>query len=528
MRRLAAGLAILALGVVAPCAAAVTPQEARNVAERVIAAGPDAGPFDSSGPLLSTARRRFRPVVAIHNRKRALRRGALVGQGVEPARRGIRIPRRAFLVWGDYAPGAAFVHPSRIVLVDAATGRVAFNRLIGWWPEVNGKRVFVRGRGKFRRPRVGPFARTSVVPGFRNDCLVTIGDRTDRHFLKGIAAVTRMAQRHGIPSAPARRGRDLGPAIDALAARNPPCNDVMIYIGAHGYAPPGSKVPAGQSARAQVQVKAPAGGGRPAVDEPLDLDDIRRIVHSHPRLSFKLVVESCFSGRWTLAMAEDNVRITLTSSAAHEVTFLAITHAQAGRQVDGAIQWDTSAPVGEADNPDDPPPFTKGLTEAVDNWAADPANQNGELGQALGYAGTHREGDRARALGWMHGKTDDRTSERGVGPGGGGGGQPTPFTLTVSGSYRHIGPGSSETCWGIQTNPARPNTVVTITVRGPNNYSVSRTDSTDGSGFVRFRTPINQFGTYTAEVHATAEDGATASGNGSVAVTAAAGTCPAP
>jgi hypothetical protein len=520
-------LALLVLGVVAPSAAAVTPQQARAVAEQAIAAGPGAGPFDPSGMLVS-AKRKFRPVVEIHRLKRALRRGALVGQGVEPARKGKRVQRRAFLFWGDYAPGAAFAHPSRLVLIDGATGKVAFNRLIGWWPEVNGKRVFVRGRGRLTRPRVGPVrARGAVVPGFKNDCLVTIGDRTDPYFLKGMAAVTRMAQRHGMPSAPARRLRDLGPAIDRLAAANPPCKDVMIYIAAHGYAPEGSKVPAAKSTKARVQIKAPAAGGQPEVTEDVGLDDIRKIMHDHPNLSFKLVVDSCFSARWTLAMAEPNLRITLTSSRQDEVTWLAVNHAQAGRQVDGAIQYDENAPVGRADDPGDPPPFTKGLTQAVDDWAEDPANQNGDLGQALGYAGKHRDGDRARVLGWQHGKTDDRTATRPVGPGGTVG--PTPFTLNISPSYRHIGPGSSETCWGVQTNPARPNTVVTITVRGPNNYSESRTDSTDSSGFVRLRTSINQTGTYTAEVHANAPDGATASGNSSVEVKYPdPGGCPAP
>jgi hypothetical protein len=527
MRRLAAGVAILAFGIAAPCAGAVTPQQARAIAEEVIAAGPDAAPFDPSGALIS-ARRKFRPVVEIHRLRRALRRGALVGQGVEPARRARRVRRRSFLFWGDYAPGAAFVHPSRIVLIDAATGRVVFNRLIGWWPEVNRKRVFKRGRGRLTRPRVGPVrAGASVVPGFRNDCLVTIGDRTDPYFLKGIAAVTRMAQRHGMPSAPARRIRDLGPAIDSLAARNPPCKDVMIYIAAHGYAPPGSKVPAGKSDKARVQIGAPAGGGQPAVSEDLGLEDIRELAHNRPNLSFKLVVESCFSGRWTLAMAEPNLRITVTSSRQDEVTWLAVTHAQAGRQVDGALQYDENAPVGKPDDADDPPPFTKGLTQAVDDWAADPTNQNGELGEALGYAGRHRGGDRARALGWQHGKTDDRTDTRPVGPGGGA--APTPFSIQISPSYRHISPENSETCWGVQTNPVRPNAVVTITVSGPGGYSQSRTDSTDSSGFVRLRTSINQTGTYNATVNATAADGATASGNSSVTVYYPAdGGCPPP
>jgi hypothetical protein len=305
----------------------------------------------------------------------------------------------------------------------------------------------------------------------------------------------------------------------------------MIYIGAHGYGPNGSKVtlpdgktPVARSDKAKVQIKAPAGGGNPAVDEDLGLDDIKKVIHDRPNLSFKLVVEACFSGRWTLAMAEPNLRITVTSSRADEVTFLAVTHAQQGMQVNGQLQWREGASVGTPDGPDDPPPFTKGLTQAIDDWANDPPNQNKELGEALGYGGTHREGDRARVLGWQNGRTDDRTSERP--PGQGGVGQPTPFSINITPSYRHLA-ATSETCWGVQTNPVRSNAQVTITVSGPN-YSMSRTDATNSSGFVRLRTPINQYGTYDASVHATAEDGATASGNSSITVTSADGTCPPP
>lgn len=530
MQRLAVALAVVALGALAPAASAVTPQQARAVAEQAIAAGPDAVPFEPHGALFS-ARRRFRPVVEIHRLGRAVKPGALVGQGVERPRRGRRVRRRSFLFWGDYAPGAGFVHPSRIVLIDAATGNVAFNRLISWWPELNGKRVFARGRGRLARPNVGPVARTAaLVPGFRSDCVVTIGDRTDPHFLKGMAAITRMANRTGMTSAGAQRVRDLGPTIDRLANGNPPCKDVMIYIAAHGWAPQNSTVklpsgdPVARSDEARVTIKSKNRQGQ-VVEEDLDFDDVKRIIHNRPNLSFKLVVESCFSGRWTRMMAEPNLRITLTSSRASEVAFLAVTHAQKGRQVDGTLEWDQNAPVGPADAPDAPPPFTNGVTDAVQEWSDNPANQNGELGQALGHAGKNRQGDRARALGWQHGQTDDRTDTRGIGPGGSG--QSTPFSINISPSYRHIGPGSSETCWGVQTNPARPNAQVTITVSG-SSYSVSRTDATNSSGFVRLRTPINQYGTYNASVNVTAEDGATASGNSSVTVAPAQGTCPAP
>ena len=528
MRRLAVPLAVLALGAAAPAADAVTPQQARAVAERAIAAGPDAGPFQHHGALMPAQRRRFRPVVEIHTLRRVLRAGTLVGQGLEGRRKMYRVKAPAVLAWGDYAPGAGFAHPSRLVVVDRRTNRVVHNRVIGWWPEVNNRRVFVRGRGQLRTPNNSPGrrrGRAAVVPGFKNDCLVTIGDRTDPYFLKGMGAMSAMAQRHGMPIGSARRVQDLGPTIDRLADGNPPCTDVIIYVAAHGWAPPNTDVPnVATSEKARVTIKAPAGGGNPPVEENLDHDDIKRIIHNRPKLSFKFVIEACFSGRWTTLMAEPNLRITLTSSRADEVTFLAVTHAANGRQVKGQIEWQGGT-VGDPDGAGDPPPFTKGVTQAIDTWAADPANQNGEAGQALGYAGTHRDGDRARELGWQHGRTDDRTDTRPHAQPGAG--QPTPFSINVTPSFRHLGT-TSETCWGVQTSPARRNARVTITVRGPNNYSESRTDSTNSSGFVRLRTGISQTGTYTAEVHVTAEDGATASGSSSITVTSAPGNCPPP
>jgi hypothetical protein len=543
MRRLAVAFAVLALGAVTPAAEAVTPQQARAVAEQAIAAGPDATPFEARGPLLSAQRRRFRPVVEIHRLRRALRKGALVGQGVERARRGSRVKRRSFMFWGDYAPGAGFVHPSRIVLIDAASGKVSFNRLISWWPEVNGKRVFTRGRGRLARPNVGP-ARArgaALVPGFRSDCVVTIGDRTDPHFLKGMAAITRMANRTGMPSAAAQRVRDLGPKIDELSTRNPPCKDVMIYIAGHGYAPQNSTVklpngdPVARSDEAQVVIKSKAPGGT-IVEEDLNFSQVKKIIHDRPHLTFKLVVESCFSGRWTRLMAEPNLRITLTSSRQSEVTFLAVTHAQRGMQVDGTMRWDTSAPVGKPDAASDPPPFTRGVTEAVDGWSENPANQNGELGQALSHAGQNRQGDRARALGWQHGQTDDRTGERGPGPGCQV--QPQPpcqppgqvaYEVSVTGRYRHIGPGSSEVCWDIQTIPQRPDAEVNVQTSSPGVVSGgNQSVRTNSSGFVRVRVRINSFGSYSSSVSVVAQDGAARTGNGNVTVGPEDGTCPAP
>jgi hypothetical protein len=261
-------------------------------------------------------------------------------------------------------------------------------------------------------------------------------------------------------------------------------------------------------------------------EEPLTSDDVRRVMERHPSLTFKLVVESCFSGRWTILAAQPNLRIILTSARANEVTFLAVTDPRAGFQKDGVLEL-SGSDLTTADGPDDPPPFTAGLDKALDEWAGDAGERakGEELGKALGYAGAHRDGDKARTLGWQHGNTVDRTDERPHAP------LPSTvvtFGVSVAGSYRHIGPGQSEACFVVQTSPARPDAEVHVSASGPGVVSQPAVAHTDASGSVRVRVPIDAYGTYQATATVTAGDGGQASGSGSVTVTSAAGTCPAP
>ena len=164
--------------------------------------------------------------------------------------------------------------------------------------------------------------------------------------------------------------------------------------------------------------------------------------------------------------------------------------------------------------------------KAIDDWAASAAERSKgeELGKALGYAGTHREGDRARTLGWQSGRTDDRTGERphAQPP------QPVPYTLAVTPSYRHIGPDQSEVCFGVQTNPARPGADVRVQVSGPGVVAQSPLARTDANGFVLVRAPINQQGLYIAGIDVRAPDGATANTSSAVTVGPEQGTCPGP
>ena len=530
---------VAAVGAAAPAEGAVTRAQAQKVAERslrnLMRSG-DARLFAVPRPL---ARGSVVTEGGIpHRRVRTARRRGDTIRARVPA---YRLRRAAYMFWLDQAPGGGFQKPSITVLVDRQSGRVVHRRSMSWWPVVNRRRIHTPDVG--RRPRAVPPPAWSaaIVPGLRNDCIVTIGDRTDPYFLKGMAAVTRRGQALGMRVAAARTVRELGPKIDELARGNPPCTDVMIYIAAHGWGPMNTDVtmpngdPIAKSEKARVTIKSTVGGGAnpTVVEENLDFDDVKKLIHDRPNLTFKLAVESCFSGRWTLLMAEPNLRITLTSSRSSEVTFLAVTHAQAGTQSKGELHFDDSAPVGTPDTADDPPPFTKGLTEALDQWSESPAERaKGEdLGEALGYAGQHREGDRARTLGWQHGQTDDRTDQRPHAPAG----QPPPqqppgqvaYEVSVTGTYRHIGPGSSEVCWDIRTVPARPNAQVTVRTSGPGVVNGgSQSVRTDDQGFVRVRVAIDQYGAYESGADVVAADGAARSGSGNVTVGSAQGTCP--
>src|SRR4051812_44978442 len=107
---------------------------------------------------------------------------------------------RAWLFWEDLAYGAKFEHPSRLVLVSDATGRVIRRTTMAGWPEIDGKPAsFIKARGpddrklrvfsRFRReqpvaldarvqpPPAFPLARASFKPDmYKGECVVLAGD----------------------------------------------------------------------------------------------------------------------------------------------------------------------------------------------------------------------------------------------------------------------------------------------------------------------------------------------------------------
>lgn len=105
---------------------------------------------------------------------------------------------------------------------------------------------------------------------------------------------------------------------------------------------------------------------------------------------------------------------------------------------------------------------------------------------------------------------------------------PVQFTVTLAPSYRHIVAGvSSETCVRITTTPPRVGATVTVTWRSGNVVVGTRPLTTDAAGEALDRQPINVIATYDVTVVVTS-NGVTVTQTGSIQVTSAQGTCPAP
>jgi hypothetical protein len=122
-RRLAPALVagVVALTLAAP-AQAVTREQANAIALAKLRPQRDPGP------------------VALFGLSRPLAAGTVVteGGGSPAAPRVLR--RKTWLFWIDHEPRGRFVHPSTLLLVDDARGRVVRTQAMGWWPEIDGER----------------------------------------------------------------------------------------------------------------------------------------------------------------------------------------------------------------------------------------------------------------------------------------------------------------------------------------------------------------------------------------------------
>jgi hypothetical protein len=364
--------------------------------------------------------------------------GPTTAKGTKVTRRGLQLVGttrvaqgllrgRRWLFWADLAPNARFQHPSLLILVDDQTGRVVTRLPMTWWPLVNGRRpaflasvtaylsprfrVVSRGdraggKGSKERgrdlPLVAPLLRSPFAitgpPDLSNDCLVVMGDRVDPQFGGDFAVVGQVARSLRLRKRDANDGPGLDRAIEALKKESPPCTDVLIWISAHGYPAIGSNFPhpAGgtipESRHAQVALASTYVTVRGEVRSRQTLFDsqaLRAILRKHADTTFKLVVDACFSGRWTEIQDERNMRFIGTAAQRDQMSFGALSPGAAyneGSQRNATVTAGGKAVVNDTVNPTLSGGFTNGMARGLAAWSVSEEGRNrtgGDLAKAL-------------------------------------------------------------------------------------------------------------------------------------------------
>jgi hypothetical protein len=318
--------------------------------------------------------------------------------------------RKAWLFWEDLEPGANFQHPSRALVVDDRTGRVIANRPLAYFPLVDGKpAVFVRTDAAYLGSRYAVFsslddaasARAAVsvatparlptgipLPALEGECVLLVvhtppTDRQRQYATNALNDWVELADSLGVPSYVATSA---GPAPTNLPGplQPPPfngqvanqslarvirtlinterCTDIVIYILGHGVAPPGWKDDSGQAAKGsrpfietgveELTKQELDAGAKPRL-KGISLQSLEVIVQDNlGRASFKFVIDSCHSGRFTDGLADEpNVKIVTTAATADEVAY-------------GNLNLNTKLPDANVSNPGRTE-FTHGMLEGM-------------------------------------------------------------------------------------------------------------------------------------------------------------------
>ena len=276
------------------------------------------------------AKQRFPANTVVFGLPRALRAGSTVVDAGPPpgkasaARRTRKLSRAAFLFWEDLFYPAKFLHPSRAVLVDAASGKIVRRMRLQWWPLVNGRDpAFITRRGPSdKRFRVysryvdppaqaaevlgDPAARMSSALGptaFSDTCVVAI---SSKEYGQDPTAVIDYFKAHGAktyglsdipaesnPNAGTKKtGTPDGGAIqEFLQSIAPKCPDIVIYISGHGDS---ESVALGK----KTVVKKFKGQTVVVAEELAQIapKDLVTAIKNSPRTTFKLIVDACKSG----------------------------------------------------------------------------------------------------------------------------------------------------------------------------------------------------------------------------------------
>lgn len=414
------------VGVLAICTAvpqpaeAITKRRADTVAKRVLKPG--------LGP---------RRQAILFGLRRPLRAGTRIGEG--GPRRSTRIAtvrRPVWLYWLDLAPSAAFGHRSVLLVIDDRTAKAVLVRELGWWPLVNGRRLpWHRSDAGYRarRTRVAvaaaaaarlapPLARLSQAPPaparFANDCLITVGDRGDHLWRGTFTTIEAVAARIGLRLIRAEQPGDVEDAVKRFRRARPRCTDIAIFIAGHGSRRRGTPGAGAESDVAETTTSVESSSGGRRGQSPITSRHLRTIFNRNRKATFKLLVSSCYSGRWIDDLEDaPNLRIAVAGAQSDQVEFRTDDATEAsGQQTNGRPSKDGPKLRDTTTNPDDAFDFANGIARGLESWADDPAAQEasgGDLGKGIGAAfGRQREQNFAEQLGWQTGRVADHTDER--------------------------------------------------------------------------------------------------------------------
>ncbi|HRX84230.1 MAG TPA: C13 family peptidase, partial [Phycisphaerae bacterium] len=173
----------------------------------------------------------------------------------------IVLPATTWVVWIDDDPLAAFTHPTRVVLVDDATGAINVVNS-GWWLEINDEPFFALEDERTCSPNnfygaccagivprdggaipVAALALTRVHAAHAqvasNACAIAISGSRETHFSKNVDNLMKALQDKGLLDAartkkvkyPHSRLKDVCKAFTDLPAD---CDKLYVYVSTHG------------------------------------------------------------------------------------------------------------------------------------------------------------------------------------------------------------------------------------------------------------------------------------------------------
>jgi hypothetical protein len=298
----------------------------------------------------------------------------------------IRVRKAEWLFWEDLGYGLGFPHPSKLLLLDARSGRQVTAQSLTLYPLLDGH-VFPRPANYGNPgPRI-PNARLRAVaarPDLSNDGIVSIGQRDDIAFrydfkqLDQLAADLKIEKVNAEPS-----GEGLRKAIEKLVTLGR--KDILLYIGGHGY-PEHDEYYIDKDGKRKL--KAP-GSAKPKLTldekensaEQLTSTQLAALLRKFPGTRFKVIIDSCYGGRFVddlkalnAADGPKNLAVAMTSANAIQPTTVGFL----GALATGLRDWAASA-ARDAKLEDGLREAFKG--KAVDSWAQQAIGDGGSKPQ---------------------------------------------------------------------------------------------------------------------------------------------------